>query len=102
MVPRLFLLTLILFCLELGIFLVVLPWSGLWERNYFLFRYPELAPWLLNNHLRGFVSGIGLVDIGLALWYAAHFRALLNRWLEGSRPPTPGDSEESLTRGQTA
>jgi len=87
MVPRLFLVSLILFCLELGVFLVILPWTTLWERNYFLFRYPGLAPWVLNHYLRGALSGLGLVDIGLAVWYAAHFRQALARLLPAFAPP---------------
>lgn len=100
MLPRLFLLALILFCLELGVFLVVLPWTSLWEFNYFRFRYPALAPYLLNYYLRGIISGVGLVDIGVGLWYAAHFHALLEKWPEAAPAPPPGG--ESLTRGQTA
>lgn len=101
MLLRLLLFTLVLFCFELGVFLVVLPWSELWEWNFFLFRYPELAGLLLDFRLRGAITGLGLVDIGLALWYATHFRALLARWVgteaaEAPRPP------ESLDRGQTA
>ncbi|MGH9862131.1 MAG: hypothetical protein ACRD35_01765 [Candidatus Acidiferrales bacterium] len=104
MLPRLFLLTLVLFCLEMGLFLLVLPWSGLWEHNYFLFRYPEFAAWLMNNRLRGLISGLGLVDIGLACWYAAHFRLVLAGWLEATPPPLPRPAQprESLSRGQTA
>ena len=86
MVPRLFLVSLILFCLELGVFLVILPWTSLWERNYFLFRYPGLTPWLLNHYLRGALSGLGLVDIGLGAWYAAHFRQTLARLLPALTP----------------
>lgn len=100
MLPRLFLLTLILFCLELGVFLVLLPWSSLWEFNYFRFRYPALAPYLLNYYLRGIISGVGLVDIGVGLWYAAHFYEIVERWLKDA--PLPPRTGESLTRGQTA
>lgn len=102
MLARLFLFTFILFCLELGAFLLLLPWSPLWEHNYFLFRYPGLEPWLLNNHLRGAISGLGLVDLGLGLWYAAHFHTLLDTWFEGLRPLRPSRPQESLRRGQTA
>jgi len=107
MLPRLVLFTLILFCLEMGVFLVVLPWSELWELNFFLFRYPALATWLLDFRVRGGISGLGLLDIGLAMWYAAHYQAVLARWHSGapaasasSSSPTP--APESYTRGQTA
>lgn len=102
MLPRLFLLTLILFCVEVGVFLVVLPWSGLWEHNYFLFRYPLLASLLLDHRLRGAVSGLGLLDLGVAVWYATHFNTVLAPWLEGPPPALPPRPRESLTRGQTA
>lgn len=102
MLPRLFLLTLILFCVEMGVFLVVLPWSGLWEQNYFLFRYPSLASWLLDHRLRGAISGLGLLDLGVALWYATHFEVVLGRWREAAPSALPPHPRESLTRGQTA
>ncbi|MFQ5926187.1 MAG: hypothetical protein ACE5MH_02000 [Terriglobia bacterium] len=86
MVHRLYLIVLILFILELGLFLVVLPWSSLWERNYFLYRYPGLAPWLLNHYLRGAITGLGFADIAAALWQATHFRQLL---AASSSPPPP-------------
>ncbi len=54
---------LILICFELGMLLILLPWSGPWERNYFLNRYPALIPYLLNPSLRGAVSGLGVLDI---------------------------------------
>ncbi|MGH9804656.1 MAG: hypothetical protein ACRD4D_05750 [Candidatus Acidiferrales bacterium] len=101
MLPRLLLFTLVLFCLELGVFLVVLPWTGIWERNFFLFRYPELAGLLLDFRLRGAISGLGLVDIGLGAWYAAHFRLLLSRW-QGAEAEKAKQPQESLHGGQTA
>jgi len=107
MIPRLFLFSLILFCLELGVFLVILPWTSLWERNYFLFRFPALAPWLLNHYLRGALSGLGLVDIGLGSWYVAHFREVLEGLVVASpSSPAPRARLEgpggSVRRGQTA
>lgn len=101
MLPRLLLFTLIVFCFELGIFLVVLPWTGLWERNFFLFRYPALAGLLLDFRLRGAITGLGLVDIALAVWYTSQYRALLARWL-GTEPGEAPQPRESLRRGQTA
>lgn len=102
MVARLFLLTVILFCLELGLFLLVLPWTALWEYNYFLQRFPGAATWLLNFFLRGAVSGLGLIDIGLAVGAAARFPQLLEQWFE----PVPAgpvlSAAESLDRGRTA
>ena len=57
---------LILLCFELGALLIYLPWSQLWEQNYFLSRFPALIPVVLHPSIRGAVSGLGLLDIVLA------------------------------------
>lgn len=57
----------VLVCLEVGIFLVLVPWSVIWERNYFLEAYPALRPFLLDPWLRGAVSGLGVANIYLVL-----------------------------------
>ena len=98
---RLFLLALIVFCLELGLLVVVLPWSPLWERHYLLHRFPELAPWLLNYYLRGALSGLGLVDIGVGLGAAVRFERLYEQWFERV-PAAPVLDSGSLGRGRTA
>jgi len=56
--------------------LVVLPWSGFWERNYFAAAWPALQTLLSNNYLRGAVTGLGVVNLvagfaDLALVFAA-------------------------------
>ena len=56
----------ILIVFELGVLLVLVPWSGFWEFNGFLQRYPQLRPFLLNHFVRGAVSGLGIVDIFIA------------------------------------
>lgn len=56
----------VLLCFELGVLLLLLPWSGVWEHNYFLIRYPTLIPIFLHPSFRGAVSGLGLLDVGLA------------------------------------
>ncbi len=53
----------VLLCFELGVILMLIPWSPVWERNFFLDRYPQLIPVLLNSYLRGAISGLGLLDI---------------------------------------
>lgn len=58
---------LILIWLELGLILILLPWTAFWDNNYFLDRYPILIPVLLNPYLRGAISGLGLMDAVLAL-----------------------------------
>ena len=57
---------LVLLCFELGVILLFVPWFPFWERNFFLDRYPQLIPFLLNTYLRGAISGLGLLDIWIA------------------------------------
>jgi hypothetical protein len=59
---------------ELGVVLVFLPWLQVWESNYFLSQYPALRPILLHPSLRGVITGVGALDIVLAIDLA---RALL-------------------------
>ncbi len=53
-------------CMQCGVLLFFLPWSRYWERNFFLDRFPALLPYLLNPYLRGAVTGLGLLDVGIA------------------------------------
>jgi hypothetical protein len=58
----------IVFCLELGIFLFILPWVSLWGKNYFVGHYPLVSYLSQNYFLRGAVSGLGLADIWMAIY----------------------------------
>ena len=61
-------LVLVAFFVEVGLLLIVLPWSTFWERNYFATLLPALAPLLANDFVRGGVSGLGILNLcaGLA------------------------------------
>jgi hypothetical protein len=50
----------------LGLMLILMPWLGYWDHNFFLDRYPELIPILLNPSVRGAVTGLGALDVLLA------------------------------------
>ena len=54
---------------ELGALLLYLPWSALWDKNYFLSELVWLRPILLHPSLRGIVSGIGILDIFVGFGY---------------------------------
>jgi hypothetical protein len=56
----------ILVCLEVGIFLLVAPWSPLWTGNLLLGYFPALRPLFLSPFVRGAISGVGLLN----LWFA--------------------------------
>ena len=53
----------IAFFIEVGLLLVVVPWSRFWENNYFAAAWPALRPVLTNNFLRGAISGLGIVNL---------------------------------------
>ncbi len=53
----------IAFFFEVGFVLVVTPWSGFWDRNYFLQEASLLQAILTNDFVRGGISGLGLVNI---------------------------------------
>jgi hypothetical protein len=64
---RLLAVAFILFCFEIGLFLVFVPWSALWEHNVILGYSIALHHFLLNNFVRGAVSGLGVIDLALGL-----------------------------------
>jgi hypothetical protein len=61
--------------LLVGAILAVAPWTALWDANYLLQPYPVVRAVLLNPFARGIVSGLGLVNILLAL-HDAHLHLL--------------------------
>ena len=56
-------LLLVAYFIEVGLLLVLVPWSPFWERNYFLTAIPVLQEIVRNNYLRGAVSGLGVVNL---------------------------------------
>ena len=72
---RLSLFVLVLFCVYLGVFVMVLPWwPRVWDRNMFIQSRPALAALLHTGAVRGLVSGLGLVDIWIGISEAVHYR----------------------------
>lgn len=53
--------------LLLGLALILIPWSDVWDSNYFLFQYPSLALLLKNTFMRGGISGLGFMNVVLSL-----------------------------------
>lgn len=65
---RLLRVIIVLILFELGIMLILLPWSSeYWDHNFFLGRYPELIRILLHPAVRGMISGLGILDIVVAI-----------------------------------
>ncbi len=57
----------VLFCFEVGIFLLVFPWLQAWDVSWFA----GLSPWMhdlwLSPFFRGALSGLGLLNIYISL-----------------------------------
>lgn len=64
---RLLRVVLLLLWLELGLMLILVPWSDIWDINYFLYQYPALGFIMKNPYLRGAVSGLGVINVLFAL-----------------------------------
>ena len=77
----------IILCLEIGIFLTVAPWwpHGMWGisdwgNNYFLLYAARktgshgLQAVVASGWVRGAVSGVGLLNLGIAFWEIFNFK----------------------------
>jgi hypothetical protein len=77
----------IILCFEIGIFLTVLPWwpQGMWGisdwgNNYFLLYaarktgYQGLQTVVASGWVRGAVSGVGILNLGIAFWEIFNFK----------------------------
>jgi hypothetical protein len=66
---------LVLFCVYLGVLVMVLPWwTKVWDHNLFIQSRPALAAVLRNGAVRGLISGLGLLDIWIGVSEAIHYR----------------------------
>ena len=89
----------IVLCLEIGIVLTLLPWVpqgtlGLsdWGNNYFLLYaarktgFYMLQTVVASGWVRGAVSGIGLLNVGIAFWEIFHFKQTVRALQESTDP----------------
>ena len=56
-------LLLVAYFIEVGLLLVLVPWSPFWERNYFVTAFPTIHAIIRNHYVRGAVSGLGVVNL---------------------------------------
>ena len=63
----------IFFCFEIGLFLVFIPWSELWEGNYLLNYVPAFRPVILHSFFRSGVTALGGIDIFIGISELRHF-----------------------------
>lgn len=74
MISKVLFIIYVLYCFEVGIFLLLFPWMRLWEQNFLLQQFPFLRFLFLNHFFRGAVSGLGIANLILGLWEVAHFQ----------------------------
>ena len=108
----------IVLCFEIGIVLTVLPWVphgwwGLsdWGNNYFLLLASRkvgfgIQRFIASGWVRGAVSGIGILNLGMGVWELFNFRRTV-RALDAGAPyesspqkmavATPSHVEKSVT-----
>lgn len=80
------------FFFEVGLVLVLVPWSTYWERNYFVQALPVLQTLINNDFVRGAVSGLGLVNLLaglLEIWSFLRTRHVPEPFVSISRTPAP-------------
>jgi hypothetical protein len=96
----------IVLCLEIGIVLTVLPWwpqgmLGLsdWGNNYFLLYAARktgiqgLQTVVASGWVRGAVSGVGLLNVGIAFWEIFNFkRTVAALQQQTARPNKPASN----------
>jgi len=98
----------IILCLEIGIVLTLLPWVpqgtlGLsdWGNNYFLLYAARktgmhaLETVVASGWVRGAVTGVGLLNIGIAFWEIFHFRQTV-RTLQADTEPTRSINDDAV------
>jgi hypothetical protein len=102
----------IILCLEIGIVLTVLPWVHLdwlglsdWSNNYFLLLAAHktgygVQRFIASGWVRGAVSGIGILNLGMGLWELINFRQTV-RALDSGQPSVES-SRQKLPERVTA
>ncbi len=75
----------ILFCIELGLYLLIVPWTDYWESNFFAAFGPEWHRYWSNPYVRGAISGIGVLNLYIGILETLRLRRF------ASKPVSPPD-----------
>jgi hypothetical protein len=70
---------LITFCLEIGLFLLIFPWTEAWDNNYFANSIARIRQYWDNMYLRGAVSGLGIINLYISASEALRLRRFAKR-----------------------
>jgi hypothetical protein len=69
----------ITFCLEIGLYLLIVPWTEFWDGNYFSGLWPHMKTYWDNLYVRGAVSGLGAVNLYISLFEIFRLRRFARR-----------------------
>ena len=97
----------IILCIEIGLFLTVLPWwpQGMgifsdWGNNYFLLYAARktgihgLQAVVASGWVRGAVSGVGILNLGIAFWEIFNFKRTVTA-LQNQMSPERRSTEDA-------
>jgi hypothetical protein len=57
-----------------GVIIIVLPWTPLWSDNNLINYYPRVSTFLMHGAVRGIISGLGVLNLYIAVDEAIHYR----------------------------
>jgi hypothetical protein len=63
----------VIFFIEIGMILVVVPWTYVWSDNKLLLMHPSWRQFATHGFTRGVVTGLGLINVWIGIWEAVHF-----------------------------
>jgi hypothetical protein len=64
----------VVFFIELGMILVVLPWTNLWTNNSLVSNLPAVKMFTDHGFVRGVVTGFGLLNIWIGIADAVQYK----------------------------
>jgi hypothetical protein len=70
----------VIICFEVGVFLLIFPWTQQWDGNSIANLLPWLRDYWTSSYFRGALSGLGLLNIYISI-------AELLRLRRPARPP---------------
>ena len=106
----------IILCLEIGLVLTLMPWipQGLfglsdWGNNYFLLYAARktgvygLQAVVASGWVRGAVTGVGVLNLGIAFWEMLHFKQTVSALQrEAGLPATPKKGPEQNAANESS
>ena len=64
----------VVFFIELGMILLIIPWTPVWTQNSLLTGFPTVKMVADHGFLRGAVSGLGLINIWIGISDAVQYK----------------------------